>query len=843
MTRSDRSGAVRLARAVSFWAAPLLLVAQFVGNFPGHTLPFTLVYLLLFSGALWIGEPRRPDESTPLPSNLARMVGFGLVAVGGLGLAVGGLRIFGVEPVSTWFEGGGWWANRPGRILLPTLAAWPLALGIPLSRRRRTRPGDFARLGALIGLAFLALLAAGLDYQGLPILSSRTHPVPVGISAAAAGALAAVALFPDRRPALALGVLVGTGLALRTCGLWTWTIDPSIRDMLPLVSDAIDSALSGENPYRVYQMQRGSEVPLTYLPGLWLLYSLPRLAEVDIRWMGLFADAAIAASLWWVSRGGGRSDRAWGSAAAVGLASIWLFLPTVHWNGIYAEPHVWWGILALWLASTLRRRWWIAAALTGLGVATRHFALVVAPFVAIALVRDLGWRRALPRFALAGGIAGALLVPFVAADPHSFWFGTLEWLRAYGPEHSNWFRGKPGFAEWMYREGLHDWMLPVQAGLTAICALGYAVRPSDDDGPGRQFLGFAGTAYILFVMFNGIIWYSFYLGAFLFVALALAHVPRGESSAPPDAPLSDALRASSAALLAVSLAAGGWIAYTLVRFHSESGLREVRERLAERLEPDDLLVDRTRKRVEFVDKRGLDELSTGADVAYDLFEHKPLVGSEPVDVWIAARTEWNLDYIERIERLGRVRSRMRSGYYTLLEVRVPGLHRRLSRTLGALEPTVRRLGARESKSYRRQQTGDSPLWRAPDFPKWVEVKRQNCQIGPLRENLLYVHPHRRAEIRLTWREVQLGRSILLYGGIRNPAVRWDRGDVRVDISIAGERREKLVLRNRPGPWWTSIDTAERAGESHPVTLTVSAEDDRQRWTCLEGAILGVSTGE
>jgi hypothetical protein len=159
---------------------------------------------------------------------------------------------------------------------------------------------------------------------------------------------------------------------------------------------------------------------------------------------------------------------------ALSFVATWLFSPSVHWNGIYAEPHAWWLVLAVVLAATLRQRFWLAAAALGVALATRHFAIVVAPFVAVAMIRSIGLRAALPRLGLTGAVAALLLVPFVLRDPESFWFGTYRWLVEYGPVHQSWFWFKFGFSGPLYKANLAEWMPRAQAAIV-IVMLGIAL--------------------------------------------------------------------------------------------------------------------------------------------------------------------------------------------------------------------------------------------------------------------------------------------------------------------------------------------------------------------------------
>ena len=60
-------------------------------------------------------------------------------------------------------------------------------------------------------------------------------------------------------------------------------LSSNFADMLPLILSACKELLAGNNPYTYHNVPW--ELPLTFLPGLWLPYYIPYLMNVDIRWV------------------------------------------------------------------------------------------------------------------------------------------------------------------------------------------------------------------------------------------------------------------------------------------------------------------------------------------------------------------------------------------------------------------------------------------------------------------------------------------------------------------------------------------------------------------------------
>jgi hypothetical protein len=578
---------------LALWLMPLTVIYEWVGGTFAKSMFERALYLALFFCLFWLSElPQEAPEAAPTKLAKLRLpLGAGLLALGALalGTAVGWLVLprLGLSPLLP----PDFVTPAPRRLMLPLIAAWPLALGSSLVRERRLGPRSYERLGSFLGLGFLVHFASGVHVQALPVLGGRAAP---WLLALAALVLLALALVPRGSFALRLSALVGLGLALRVLGIFSWQIDPVVRDMLALVESAQDRFAAGDNPYRLYAMQQGSELPLTYFPGLWLGYGLPRLFGLDLRFMGTLAEGGLFALLALLARRTPAAQRAWAEAFVYCFAALWLFSPSVQWNAIYAEPTLWWGLLGALLALAFSGRFTAAAIALGYAVATRHFAIVLAPFVLLYFVRTRGLRGALPYLAISGCVAALLLTPFVCSDPELFWFGTFRWLREYGPAHLSWFFDRFGFMQPFAEHDALALLPMVQAGLVGACFVGALLAKRE------HIASFAATAALLFIMFNVLLWDSFLLdGAIAAAAVILTREKRAEPLAQV-APLSRTVRDLSISGLVLTLLSGAYLAYTLVRTLHPQGREDAREYMIANVRAGDFIIDRSDRRIAFV---------------------------------------------------------------------------------------------------------------------------------------------------------------------------------------------------------------------------------------------------
>ncbi|HEY6877281.1 MAG TPA: hypothetical protein VI299_04640, partial [Polyangiales bacterium] len=574
--------------ALALWLMPCTVIFEWVGGTFYKAVPVRIAYLGLFLGLYWLSSLRTEPE----PRRVRWGLGIGALVVGAaiatyaLWWLLGPRLGWPPQARSSWFD------REPSKLLLPLLAAWPLAVGCELIAGGGVGPRAYQRLGAFLALGFLLHFAAHVHVQGLPV-SIETPWLWALVAIMLALALVTRGSFGVR-----LLALLCAGFALRMLGIAVWEIDPRVRDMLALVHSAQDRFAHGENPYATpYAMQLGSVLPLTYLPGLWLGYGVPRLLGLDLRVLGPCLELLLFAGMARVTLRIEPGKRAWAEALVFTFAAVWLFSPSVQWNVIYAEPSAWWCLLGATLLFSFAGPYWLGALLLGLSVATRHFALVLAPFVLLYFVRVRGLRGSLPLLAIAGGTAGGLLFSFAVGAPELFWFGTLRWLREYGPVHLSWFLDRFGFLSlFVERDALG--LLPyVQAGLVLACLVGAWFSRAARAAP------FAATASLLFIMFNVLIWDSFLLdGAMAAAALLVTGPLRAESER--EEPTSRAFYVSLSVLVLTALA-GGYLVFTLITTLHPAGRAAAHDFLVDAVRPGDRVIDRSDRRIAFIEGRWL----------------------------------------------------------------------------------------------------------------------------------------------------------------------------------------------------------------------------------------------
>jgi hypothetical protein len=714
----------------------------------------------------WLARPT--TERDEPASKLPRWGGLLLLAVGGVtaAYAVGWL----LGPRIGWTpERPAWMSGEATKLLLPLLAAWPLAIGSELLCGRTPGPRAYQRLGAFLALGFLLHFAAHVHVQHLPVLA----PAKPWLWAFAA-LLLALALVV-RGPFYArLAALLAAGFALRVLGIEVWEIDPRTRDMLALVESAQDRFVSGHNPYAsLYAMQHGSVLPLTYLPGMWLGYGVPRLLGLDLRLFGPCMEQLLFAAMAWVSARVPSERRAWAQALLFTFAAIWLFSPSVQWNVIYAEPSWWWCLLGATLLFTFAGPYWLGALLLGLSVATRHFAIVLAPFALLYFVRVRGLRGSLPLFAIAGGSAAALLFAFAVGAPELFWFGTLRWLREYGPAHISWFLDRFGFLSWFVEHDALGALPYVQAGLVLLCLLAaFFVRP-------LRIAALAATALLLFIMFNVLLWDSFLLdGAIASASLLLSEPLRGQRQ--PVEPPSRSFYASISVLVLTALA-GGYLAFTLITTLRPGGREQAHDFLVAGVKPGDVVIDRSDRRLAFVEGSWLlRREEVPAPIGGEFFD--PGWGGRSAlhasgKVWLVTQVRRDQALRETFVKLGTVE------------------HERTFRDYRVQAITPAKLHPQEAGRARRCQLGwNNPVMGALTVKKGSPVK-------------LPLQGHGR---------------LMLAAGIPNELVAWPHlaitatvGDVHFEVP------------NLHGVSITSFDVAPDA------TLELSTEDTEPRELCVE----------
>ena len=797
---------------------PLTVVFEWVGGTFFKTLPMRLAYLSLFLALYWLADltpappfslpsrtgPRSEPRASPL-GRARRPFGIALLGLGATALGSSFWWLLGPRYGLPRFEAPLWLANEPSRLLLPLLAAWPLALGSSLVREPRITARSYEQLGSFVALGFLLHLAAEVRVQALPVLAQL--PVTPWLLLAVSLVLWVLALVPRGSFELRLGAVLAAGFTLRVLGIAAWQVDPRVRDMLALVLSAQDRFAAGHNPYAFYAMQHGSELPLTYFPGLWLGYGLPRAFGLDLRFMGAVAEVFLLLALAWAARRAEGERRAWAEAFVGCFAAVWLFSPSVQWNAIYAEPTLWWGLLGLLLALAFSRHYTAAALVLGYAVATRHFALVITPFVLLYFVRARGLRAALPYCALAGSVALLLLAPFVLADPEQFWFGTFRWLREYGPAHITWFFDRFGFMQQFHERGLLPQLPLAQWGAVLACFVGALLSRKLARIP-----SYAATALLLFIMLNVLLWDSFLLdGA---VAAAAVVVTRPGAALSPNeaakAPSQRVLRLSYVALALLALS-GAYLAFTLVRTLHPPGRERAHDFMVAAVRPGDFVIDRSDRRVAFVEGSWLlRREEVPAPIGGALYDGAWGGGSAlraPGRVWLVTQDSRDVALRSAFEKLGK-----------------PAL----ARSLGAYR-------VQAIKPHRAELS--SPLSLPPG------AGPQRCQVGWTDANLLGVRVSAQAPsvlsfARPTAEPTASSERVLLALGFPNQDVVWPRQSVEVRL-LDDAQAPPFELQNLLGVQWTVWDGGSAQGSlpgqntAAPLRIELTTTDPVARLVCLE----------
>lgn len=764
----------------------------------------------------------------------------------------------------------------------------------------------YVRLAAWVALAMLPLLLSDRPYQRVVIYGDQTGGLTATVTLIALGAI--VCLVRPPRARSAFGYLLAGALVLRGSGLDQWAIHPGARDMLPLVVSACEAFLAGENPYRLYAMQIGSEIPLTYPPLLWLAYLPTVAAGVDPRWTNWFCDAVIATAIAWPLLVGGRaraeahaqpdteSQRGVPvSAAALVLVAAYVFSPDVHWNGVYAESHVDWAILAV-LARALsmpNTRRATLGVLFGVALLTRPFNVIILPLLIVFLLRQDGLRSAARTLTISGAIAALGYLPFVLADPEMFYFGTVHWLLDFGPEHARWFREMIGLTGWLYE---HDYehMMPA-AQLVVVTAGTCACMLWANSS--RRFVAIVMMTYAGFVAFNSLIWMSFWISVALLAAIVVTapmggrplasvaglrfagstsraagcgHVDCARSArlCMADAPLVGAVVAvlAAGAVLLVLLAGtmrhdGEEHALHAARlFTAEDGIwldwrgyrgalnaeSEAQSEAQSAARPTTLLAAEAR--------RGAASMWTQADSNGD---------PSPID-WTTSGT------LAIVDRYGAIESEPwlvdavagRSSFWALAQAREVGDYRvvlldravdeRVTRwsERGALaELTVSREGVGDaewvlSAADAEQAETDAPDAAADDatpsqhvfagLADWTMVERRTCPVEGASRPMLRAHPLADGALLLSGR-VPVGATVaVVTAALSDAIIEWHRADVLVAVQTTGRdigRGAVLRVPNRRG--MRTLDLPVRSGERFEILITT--EDDGRRDLCMDVA--------
>ena len=286
-----------------------------------------------------------------------------------------------------------WWLVRRLRIDVPRWLAPAVLVGSVIVTL--TVPLFSYVRGGWLTAALAVLTTGGL---GCAVLLTRPGRAPAraayGLAVATHVALSALAILGDRAPKIDVWVVLQQGADALGAGenVYTqqWSGSPGVQDVFP------------------------------YLPWMAVLTAPGRWLAGDVRWAVLAWSLVLYAGLWALARG--RVERAAAVTAVLVLAPGALTQVDQAWTEpVLAAAIVWWAVL-------VRRghAWWAVVPLALACASKQHLALL-APVLLV--WRPFGVSRTLAT----GGVAGLLMLPWVAADAGAFVEDTVTTLLTFHP--------------------------------------------------------------------------------------------------------------------------------------------------------------------------------------------------------------------------------------------------------------------------------------------------------------------------------------------------------------------------------------------------------------------------
>lgn len=281
----------------------------------------------------------------------------------------------------------------------------------------RCRPPGWA----LAVSAFVTVRALGLTPPLDNVVSDDRLLTAVVVVAAASAAPAVLPLVKAVRAAQVAAAALGVAAA--GYGLVLLSSQPII-DVFELLQGAGRGLLDGQNPYTLsFPAAPDGQVDacFTYLPATALLAAPAVGLFADARWASLGMLVAAGAVLLWQARdrGGVRLGLA---ALAVVLPGTGLVMQQAWTEPLFLAPLVGAAVLAD------RGRFTWAAVLFGMALATKQHVVLLVPLLALLPMAGSSWPRRLGDAGVAAGVAAALTLPWLLANPSRFTECTVDFF-------------------------------------------------------------------------------------------------------------------------------------------------------------------------------------------------------------------------------------------------------------------------------------------------------------------------------------------------------------------------------------------------------------------------------
>jgi hypothetical protein len=291
---------------------------------------------------------------------------------------------------------------------------WALAVTFALVAVLHLRVRPYTYLTVHEGWLVRAVYAASAVLVALAVLASaltgRRRLADVGLAVAVAGYLIAAVLLIH--------------------------LDPTPKiDVWVMLQQTADGILHGKDMYtQNWSGSPGVQNAFTYLPMTGLLLAPGRWLAGDVRWSLVVVTllGVLAVRLLAVPAKGSASRPSTAASpatlAAVGAAALLLLMPgtATQVEQAWTEPLLM-ACLAGWALGVHRRNTLLAVVCLALGVASKQHLIVLLPV--LAAWPQFGLRKAL----YTGGLAGALVLPWIIASPKDIWHDAVTVLIHFQP--------------------------------------------------------------------------------------------------------------------------------------------------------------------------------------------------------------------------------------------------------------------------------------------------------------------------------------------------------------------------------------------------------------------------
>jgi hypothetical protein len=281
----------------------------------------------------------------------------------------------------------------------------------------------------------------------------------------------------------------------------SFPLHPARSDMLPLIQAAGERFLSVGNPYTMYTLPH--QLPLTYLPGMWMAYLPAVLFRFDLR--VLHVAAVISSVL--IVYAATPSKQKENTALFCGL---FLMIPYLHYRHEIYIGILWLSLSIMFFFHT-KNKPILACVCLGISASISQFSWVLSPVLLLSIQKQYGWKVAAWGFGCCAAVACSILLPFWIQSPDAFYRGVFgHWEEGFNATTVN-------FSYFASKILSLNSLKYVQILLLAAT---YFIARKNNHLPQRTY-EFMTYALLFFLLFNPLIWVYFYLTLF---QLMLFHI-------------------------------------------------------------------------------------------------------------------------------------------------------------------------------------------------------------------------------------------------------------------------------------------------------------------------------